>query len=538
VPLVAGIATGHRAEATVVALGALWAISQDGLDAWAGRSRRLLAVSATSGIGFALGAAVGAVTHQSLAVDAALAVVALVAGLVEGSGMAAAGMCLLVGFIVGGGLQVLGTSWRAAPLVVLGGLWVWTLAALTDRRSRRATERDAIAEGLDSLAICLREVGSPRFSAARHAAVRSLDRAQDAVGTRPPQVGDPEDLAIAQSLAVSLRCGELVSYLAGTGAPPAPQVADVLAQAAVELRQGSAARAVALLGRFADGPGGVSGRPGLQAVAPPAAEELRSVEPYPPTRMAIPPIERLRFAVVLSAAVTVAAVVARALDGPHGFWLPLAVAFILRPDVGPVMRRALARTAGTLLGALIALAVSAAGDSALLVIVLSCLMAAALPWASRRSHVLTVMVFTPIVFVFLSVIGPDQYLFVPRVVDTALGAAIVLVTDLVFWSTAPSLRVGAQLARARTAVAAYARCTADTPADLRHRRRRSAWRALTDARAAEELARKEPVPWRRPGPEVRASLDRLGAAIDQHTVSVVRERARRVTPGSSPRRGG
>ena len=60
--------------------------------------------------------------------------------------------------------------------------------------------------------------------------------------------------------------------------------------------------------------------------------------------------ERLRFALIVACAVTIAMIISRILNGPHGFWLPLAVAFILRPDVGPVITRALARTVGTAVG--------------------------------------------------------------------------------------------------------------------------------------------------------------------------------------------
>jgi len=35
-------------------------------------------------------------------------------------------------------------------------------------------------------------------------------------------------------------------------------------------------------------------------------------------------------------------------------------------------------------------------------------MAAAVPWAAQRSHALTVMVFTPIIFVFVGVLGPTR----------------------------------------------------------------------------------------------------------------------------------
>ncbi|MFE2942978.1 FUSC family protein [Streptomyces sp. NPDC059255] len=41
---------------------------------------------------------------------------------------------------------------------------------------------------------------------------------------------------------------------------------------------------------------------------------------------------------------------AHLLDGPRGYWLPLGVAFISKPDLGPVPRRALHRCLETVLG--------------------------------------------------------------------------------------------------------------------------------------------------------------------------------------------
>ncbi len=234
----------------------------------------------------------------------------------------------------------------------------------------------------------------------------------------------------------------------------------------------------------------------------------------------------LRFGFVLASSIALAATLVRVYRGLDSFWLPLAVAFISRPDLGPLIPRALARTIGTLVEVAIAAAVAAAGNSVLLLIVLSCLMAAAVPWASRRSHALTVIAFTPIVFVFLSVLGPDQYLFVPRIVDTAVGAAIVLVMDTVFWSTAPSLRPEAQLDRSREAVAAYRRCDAGTSAAERHLGRRLALRAIADARVSVETALGEPLARRRPDRAALGELDRLSSSIDAHTMSIVTALAR------------
>ncbi|MFY9782746.1 MAG: FUSC family protein [Acidimicrobiales bacterium] len=80
------------------------------------------------------------------------------------------------------------------------------------------------------------------------------------------------------------------------------------------------------------------------------------------------------------------------------------------------------------------------GNSVVARVVLACAMSAIAPWAVQRNHFLAVLTFTPIVFVFLTLVGEAKHLLVPRIIDTALGAAIVLILDVMFWSTPASLR--------------------------------------------------------------------------------------------------
>ena len=67
--------------------------------------------------------------------------------------------------------------------------------------------------------------------------------------------------------------------------------------------------------------------------------------PFRSTIHRLPMIDRSRFALLLGAGVVVATIIAHALDGPKGYWLPMTVAFVFRPDLGPVMRRAVWRVA-------------------------------------------------------------------------------------------------------------------------------------------------------------------------------------------------
>jgi uncharacterized membrane protein YccC len=258
-----------------------------------------------------------------------------------------------------------------------------------------------------------------------------------------------------------------------------------------------------------------------RALEIPSADRAAAWSPHPITRFRPTPPECARFALLLGGCVAAGEALAIATRGPHGFWLPMSVAFILRPDLGPVIPRAAARTAGTLIGVGVAGLLALMGNPPFALIVLSCGMAALMPAATRRGHSYAVMTFTPIVFVFIAVLGNDQGLFVPRVVDTALAALLMLLVDITAWTTAPSLRPAAQLARADAALEAYLRCDASTPLVDRALRRRAAFRAIASASAAEAMARREPAVLRRADPAVGKRLNELLAILDQHTVGLV-----------------
>src|SRR5271170_5124602 len=101
----------------------------------------MLGVALAGGPGLALGALF--VNHESAgwSLVVLFGAVAFVAGLIEASLWATQGMYLLLGAILGGGLGFTGRVWQSAVCLTLGGLLVYFVAALTDRRSRRSDQR-------------------------------------------------------------------------------------------------------------------------------------------------------------------------------------------------------------------------------------------------------------------------------------------------------------------------------------------------------------------------------------------------------------
>lgn len=524
-PLIVGVVIHQRLDAILIGIGALWAVSQDGLDDWRVRGRRILGVAVGGGLGFALGAAVVERSDTTWALALFSGLVALVAGFVESSGWPTQGAYLLLGSILGAGLGITGPLWRPSLCMVGGALLLYVVAAIMDRQSRLANQRVYLSTAFTQLASLVELLGTARFYDQRAAAVAAVDRAQDLVGGARVHSSD-EEVALRECLIVALRCGEVISYLEGKSLHVDDTVSLALSEVANTLDTGTAINALVTIRQL---PAIFRSATGLDdavtsAITLSDATRLRALALRPPVpgslRYRLPLIERVRFGVVLSLAIVVGVIVSRVLDGPHGFWLPLSVALIFRPDLGPVVTRAVARTLGTVVGVGIAAIVAWRGNSVLALIILACLMSAITPWAVRRSHFLGVLTFTPIVFVFLTLAGNAKYLLVPRIVDTAIGAAIVLTLDVMLWSTAPSLRPAPQLEAAQRALEYYELDAPSTDPIRRNVLRRNALRAVARARSSFDQARREPPFLRRHDPTTLAELNAVEAAIDARTVAL------------------
>ncbi len=520
VPLLVGLVTGHRHQATVFTLGALWAASQDGLDAWPVRGRRLMELAGAVLAGFSLGAAVAWWVPGTAGQVTVLSGAALLAGFLQASGLTSVGAYGLLGTIVGSGIITSRSDWWVPVLASLGALWVWGAAAVMERQSRHRVLRRCLADAFEALEVAITHLGAPDALHWRSQARTAIDVAQDAVGSRAPRRNLTEGIALRRCTLLALRSGELVSYLA-TGPLPAPSIPE-LGLLKDHLASSFATDAIEALSA-AQGLGGTPTRPAAieRALRVPGVEEALRWAPRTIERHRPPLLERLRFGLLLLVAVAGATALADALRGSHSYWLPMSVAFILRPDLGPVVRRALARTVGTLVGVAIAAVVAALGNPPVALMALSVLMAALMPGAARRGHSWAVMTFTPIVFVFVAMAGNDQVLFIPRVVDTALAAGIVLALDLVVWTTAPSLRPASQLGRAHGAVDRYLATNAATPVVDRAVLRRAAFRAIAMAAATQEQAEAEPSVLHRSLPSAHRTVDRLLEEVDHHSASLL-----------------
>jgi uncharacterized membrane protein YccC len=138
----------------------------------------------------------------------------------------------------------------------------------------------------------------------------------------------------------------------------------------------------------------------------------------------------LRYATVT----TVGVLVFRGLSLPRGYWVALTIAVILKPYAGVTFQRTLLRVGGTILGALLAVAITATVTNewvaALLTIPLALVAFSFLP----LNYGLWVVFFTPLVILLTEVGHPGQWTLAGwRVADTLIGAALALGGSYLLW---------------------------------------------------------------------------------------------------------
>lgn len=210
----------------------------------------------------------------------------------------------------------------------------------------------------------------------------------------------------------------------------------------------------------------------------------------------------------VGACVAVTTALALLLHADHWYWLPVTAAFLVKPDYGPLFSRIVNRFAGTAAGVLLFAGlggVAAGAAPGLPVIVVA--VCGALIAPSLRHFALQTGVVTLTVLAFVS-LGGDTQAATSRLADTALACAVVLVVGHLPRLVDTRARVGHRCAEALRHTQRYLDDVLTGPPDPRSappgpgaapgaeagRRaelRRSAYRALAEARVSAETVRVE-----------------------------------------------
>ena len=136
-----------------------------------------------------------------------------------------------------------------------------------------------------------------------------------------------------------------------------------------------------------------------------------------------------RHAIRLSLTVAVATAIAEISGLARGYWLPLTVLFVLRPDFGSTFTRGLQRYAGTALGVVLATLITAAlhpGPYALAVLITALAFAfSAFLYANYGLFTVSITAFI-IFFVAYAGVHDEFATALDRLLDTTIGATITL----------------------------------------------------------------------------------------------------------------
>ncbi|MFD0648055.1 FUSC family protein [Streptomyces malaysiensis] len=194
----------------------------------------------------------------------------------------------------------------------------------------------------------------------------------------------------------------------------------------------------------------------------------------------------------------VSTALAQRLPGAHWYWLPATAAFLVKPDMGPLVSRALSRALGTAVGVAVfgALATLLA-PGAVWPVVVAAVCSALIP-VSVRHFALQTAVLTPLLLALVH-LGGDTDPGFTRLIDTLLACGVVLAAGALPGLGGPRAQVSVRLSLAVRATRDHLDrvLTAEAPYATRLRLRREAYRALADARRAVEVASAEHPPFGR-----------------------------------------
>jgi uncharacterized membrane protein YccC len=304
-------------------------------------------------------------------------------------------------------------------------------------------------------------------------------------------------------------CDELSVALAG-GRPVADRVARLLKDAPRvalhRLESGDlTSRAAAVRVRSLTGhlhaaaetaqTGAAEGRAPESADEPSGAARLR--DPFATLRANLDPrSDILRHALRLALLVAGSDLVGRLAGVQRGYWVPLTVLVVLRPDFATTFQRAVMRVVGTVLGLLLAtVLIHAFPDGQWWHIALIAVFFFGVRFAGPGNLGLLAVSLSGLVVVLLSLAGlsPEDTVL-RRGVDTVLGGALALL-GVLLWPAWERGRVPERMAALVDAYHAYLDVVVDrsSTSDDLQRVRSAARRARSNAQASVDAARAEPV---------------------------------------------
>lgn len=193
----------------------------------------------------------------------------------------------------------------------------------------------------------------------------------------------------------------------------------------------------------------------------------------------------------------VADTVGQMLGLERSFWVVLSVAVVMKPDFGSVFARAVQRTLGTLVGVAIGAVVVALVPFGTWMLIPVAVFAFMLPISIRRNYGMLATFVTPLIVLLLDMIHHNaQTLVEYRLIDTAIGCAIVLLVGYLPWPSTwrSRTRIGQRIADTARIVLTYMTVALTREGGNRSWVRRHTYRSLSDLRTVFQQAMSEPPP--------------------------------------------
>jgi uncharacterized membrane protein YccC len=531
-PLGIGMAMGHPQIGLGVAAGALDTMFSDQPGPYRQRLRQLVLASLAAGLAALVGFLIGG---ELLPILLATAACGFFGGLlvVFGTDTARVGMTSMILLVITASTPTtLGAALGGAALIFAGGLLLAAFSLAAWPLQRYWPERQALANVYAGLATLARQpvhddAEMPALTEAmttlqhtllgRH---RAHGRAMEAFGVL---------LELAERIRLELTAmGELHAD-AGVHTMFRADAARVLAAIADALEQGEspeqashalqtlraseralfdgttdssglAAHIHALSGQLAAAVrnadwAGSRGELRASAAETRLPKSLRSSSTWPTLRASLTPRSvAFRHAVRMAVCLSAALWISRQLQLPHGYWLPMTAAIVLRPDFAATFNFGLLRVLGTVLGLILTtVLLHVTPDEPWAHLALMTVLCMAFRYLATAHYGMAVAALTGTVVILLSFEGVNPGAAVSdRVINTALGCGMALLA-YVAWPTWERGRARAALAVMLDAYASYLRALSRPDQRTAHRDARTAARtARINAQASIDRMRTEP----------------------------------------------
>jgi uncharacterized membrane protein YccC len=359
--------------------------------------------------------------------------------------------------------------WGTLAWILAGVGWALVLMVPGWLLHTRAVEEKRVAAAYRALAANLRAPGTEGFSATRQTVATALNVAyEELLGQRAAAGGRDRRLARLVALLNQARliadAGAALVY-AGEQAPPlaaaqAERIAEALPGGGAVPGIGRPPEASPAMCALYDALNGaarvISGGRGFPAAARDAY--------WPRERRG--PLRRLAgqvrqefaptFAIRLMLCIGVAAVCSQTLPLQRSYWVPFAVALVMKPDFGSVFARALQYGAGTVIGAAAGILILAGDPPDLVLLVPAVVFAGLLSYGMSRNYGLFGVFITPLVLLLIELLTHGGWrLAEARLIDILLGCAIALCLGYAPWPSSWHAHVPRDLAAAIDEAARY-----------------------------------------------------------------------------------